>query len=126
PDTVRIVVGKAKHIDAFPLDDKNAFIANKKVTWISSDPAIATVDDSGLVTGLTIGNTTIVAKVGDVQGDAPLFVSAAPSIGLSTDTATFQAIAQSGSTPSGSVGVTNIGGAILDSLALGTIDYGTG
>lgn len=35
--------------------------ANQKVTWTSSDPAVATVDANGLVTGLTAGTAVITA-----------------------------------------------------------------
>ncbi|QNK41550.1 Ig-like domain-containing protein [Caproicibacter fermentans] len=36
-----------------------------KVLWATSDNAIATVDDSGQVTGISAGNATITASVGD-------------------------------------------------------------
>ena len=34
---------------------------NKTVTWSSSDPAVATVSNTGLVTGVTVGSATITA-----------------------------------------------------------------
>ena len=37
---------------------------DKTVTWTSSNPAVAAVDSSGRVTGITIGTVTITAKVG--------------------------------------------------------------
>ena len=38
---------------------------NKSVTWISSNPSVATVDNAGLVTALANGTTTITAKTVD-------------------------------------------------------------
>ena len=41
-------------------------VENKTVTWTSSKPAIATIDDKGLVTAIGVGNTTItVTSVAD-------------------------------------------------------------
>jgi alpha-L-fucosidase 2 len=37
-------------------------------TWSSSDPKVATVSESGVVTSVGPGTTNIVARVGDVQG----------------------------------------------------------
>lgn len=37
---------------------------SKAVTWSSSDPSVATVDNSGKVTGVKVGTATITAKVG--------------------------------------------------------------
>ena len=41
--------------------------ANKKVTWASSDPTIATVDENGLVTGLKQGKVSVTATSEDGQ-----------------------------------------------------------
>lgn len=40
-------------------------LANKDLDWVSSDPSIATVDESGKVTGVKSGNTTITATTKD-------------------------------------------------------------
>ena len=37
---------------------------DKTITWTSSDPSVATVDNAGNVTAVQIGSTTITAKVG--------------------------------------------------------------
>lgn len=53
---------------------------NKKVTWTSSNPTAATVDDVGKVTALAPGETTVTATAADgsgVNGNCRITVSAA-------------------------------------------------
>ncbi len=46
-----------------------------KVTWSSSDTAVATIDQNGLATGLSPGVTTITATSGSVSGSTTLTVN---------------------------------------------------
>jgi adhesin/invasin len=126
PDTVRMVIGKIDTVRAFPLDQVGAFVANKKVTFASSDPQVAQITDKGEVTAVGLGSAEITAKVGSIVGSAPVFVTPAPTIGVSADTVRFTAIAHSGASPAGTVTITNIGGSALTDLTLGAIDFGTG
>jgi uncharacterized protein YjdB len=48
------------------------------VTWSSSVPAVATVDQTGKATAVSPGQTTIAAKVGSVSGPAQLEVTPVP------------------------------------------------
>ena len=54
-------------------NSKNKAIA-LKVAWSSSNPTIAAVSSDGIVTSAGPGTTTVVAKVGDVQGAAEVVV----------------------------------------------------
>ena len=47
---------------------------NKTVTWSSSDPSVATVDQNGRVTALHEGTTTITAKAGDMTATCSVTV----------------------------------------------------
>ncbi len=47
------------------------------VTWLSSDPTIASVDQNGLATSLAIGSVTITASVGQLSSSGTLTVTAA-------------------------------------------------
>ena len=47
---------------------------NKTVVWTSSDPSIATVDQNGQVTGVSLGQVTITAKCDGVSGTIVLEV----------------------------------------------------
>jgi len=48
---------------------------NKEVVWKSSNPAVATVNDNGLVTAITNGKTTITVTTQDGKKTAECFVS---------------------------------------------------
>ena len=51
--------------------------SDKTVVWTSSNDTIATVDETGLVTGVAMGEVTITAACGDVSGTYDLTVVAA-------------------------------------------------
>ena len=48
------------------------------VTWSSSDVSLATINNSGLVTGIAAGSVTITAASGSLSGTAALTVDASP------------------------------------------------
>lgn len=56
--------------------------AGQKVTWTSSDEAIATVDYNGLVTAVAAGNVTITASAGEGTATCALKVNPATSMTL--------------------------------------------
>ncbi len=74
------------------------------VTWSSSSDAIATVSDSGLVTGVSAGTVTITATV----------VTASRAVG---DTATFEVTVTEASTNPGNISTTETTGGTADSTA---------
>ena len=49
-----------------------------KPSWSSQDPKVATVDSEGVVTSVGAGKTTIVARIGDVQGGCDVEVIVHP------------------------------------------------
>ena len=65
-DTLRLAA------EAF--DENGHTAAGVEFAWSSSDTAVATVDASGLVTGLKEGMATITAQVGDTQGTSEITV----------------------------------------------------
>lgn len=60
PETASVVVAATTQLTATPTPAN----ASGTTTWASSDPAVATVSASGLVTGVTAGSATITATRG--------------------------------------------------------------
>lgn len=59
---------------------------NKAATWTSSDKAVATVDENGLVTAIAVGETTITATTVDGSNlSASCKVSVVPTLGISIE-----------------------------------------
>ena len=46
-----------------------------KVYWSSGNPSIASIDESGIVTGISVGETTITASAGDLTVSCPIEVA---------------------------------------------------
>ena len=74
PETVAVVAGDTIRVRARVLNDRAQPISDAVVTWASSDPAVANVDATGLVTGLKEGNASLTATSGPVSNSAPVAV----------------------------------------------------
>ena len=59
--TLTLIVGESQRLIATILP---ADATNQNVRWTSSDEAVATVDDNGLVTAVSLGTATITAQAG--------------------------------------------------------------
>jgi uncharacterized protein YjdB len=55
-------------------DDKGNKLTGRKVTWSSVTPAIASVDDKGVVTGVALGTSIITARVDGVSAQVNMLV----------------------------------------------------
>jgi hypothetical protein len=73
PDSASIPVGGTQQFTATVLDLHGNPLA-ASVTWSSSAPGVATVDGSGLATGVSVGQTTITATAQAASGSATLTV----------------------------------------------------
>ncbi len=74
PEEVAVVAGDTVRVRARVLNDRAQPISDAVVTWTSTDPTIATVDATGLVTGLKEGNASLTATSGPVSNSAPVAV----------------------------------------------------
>ncbi|WP_420447734.1 leucine-rich repeat domain-containing protein [Candidatus Palauibacter sp.] len=74
PERVAVVAGDTIRVRARVLNDRAQPISDAVVTWTSTDPATATVDAAGLVTGLKEGNASLTATSGPVSNAAPVAV----------------------------------------------------
>ncbi|HWT02842.1 MAG TPA: lamin tail domain-containing protein [Pyrinomonadaceae bacterium] len=76
PSSVSIPVGGQQQFAARAFDANDQEIAGLTFTWSSSNTNVATVDSSGLATGVGTGTTTIKATAGGKSGTATLNVVA--------------------------------------------------
>lgn len=74
PASDSVDVGQTKQFTATCTDLHGNTVACPATTWTSSNPAVATVDGTGLATGVDAGTVTITASIGYAQGTATLKV----------------------------------------------------
>ena len=76
PAAATASIGGTTQFVAIPLDASGTALGGRVVTWASSNTAVATVDGSGLATGVAAGSATITATCEGQSGSATLTVSA--------------------------------------------------
>lgn len=74
PAAASVEVGQTQQLSASPRDAAGNALTNP-VTWSSASSTIASVSGSGLVTGVSVGTTTIAAASGGQQGTATIQVN---------------------------------------------------
>ena len=126
PDSMDLPIGTNGALQAFPLDASEAFHPGASTAWVSSDPSIVTVDDTGGLVGVGAGTATITATALGIDGTARVRVGPAPLIALAADSVHFDAQAGQPSPAAQTIAITNGGGLTLSALTVGAIDYGTG
>lgn len=72
PESLTLIVGKSEQLSVVISPEEVA------VTYQSKDPAIATVDAQGLVTGVAVGETTVIVQAGEATKSVPVMVEEAP------------------------------------------------
>src|SRR5688500_5421602 len=91
-----IVVGQTTQLTATPRDASGNSLANRTVTWSTSNTSIATVSNSGVVAGVTAGSASITATVDGKTGSRTVNVVPPPVAAVSVTAA--QSTVQTGST----------------------------
>lgn len=122
-ESMSIGPGQTVALLAYPLDETGAFLSGLEVSWSSMDPAVATVDGTGLVTGVSVGSAEIVASVGTIQASVSVSVLIPADIVLSADTLTYTVIAGEAAPPDQVVAISNGGELPLTGLAIDSIVY---
>lgn len=64
--------GEAVRLGAIAYDASGDRIDDVQLTWHTADASVVTVDDSGMLTGVAIGSTEVVAEVGGVASEPVL------------------------------------------------------
>ncbi len=76
PSGSTIKVGETVHLVAQTLDAAGAVLTGRTVTWSSSNTDVATVDNTGVVTGVSVGGSVITATSEGKSGTAAVAVNA--------------------------------------------------
>ena len=74
PNKIILKPGKTEQFYALVIDQNNMAM-DADITWKSSNPSVATINNKGLVTAVAIGSTDIFATVDAVQGLSEALVS---------------------------------------------------
>src|SRR5437870_10592528 len=83
-----ITVGRSANGSVSGLDQFGTAIATGTVTWTSGSSAIASVSASGVVTGVAVGQTEVIANAGSKEARAPVNVIPVPVASVSVIPAT--------------------------------------
>src|SRR5881396_1065576 len=93
PSIASVLAGQTTQLAASALDTSGTVLSGWTMSWSSSNLAVATVDGSGLVSGVAPGSATITATSGGLSGAASVTVTSNPVASVTV------------SPPSGSVAV---------------------
>lgn len=140
PAVATVLVGWTLRLDATPKDASGIPLGGQAVSWRSVNPSIATVDASGLVTGVAVGQTRIIASTGNLSDTAivdatqditigtgeyaslaPLATSGAitfPANASTTDSVLYMIVPQIATASEGAVAAFNLTGGALPLAAL--------
>lgn len=77
-DRTALIVGQTAQASATGRDRNGQAVSLAVVSWSSSNPAVATVAPSGLVTAVAAGSANVSASAGGLTAAAPLTVTATP------------------------------------------------
>lgn len=76
PATASLIIGATAQLTATTKDASGTTLTGRTVTWSSSDPTVATVSPTGLVSGIKAGTATITATSETKVGTAAVTVAA--------------------------------------------------
>ena len=79
PTTASVAAGATQQLAATTLDGNNNVLTGRTITWSTSDPSRATVNGTGLVTGVAVGVAVISATSEGKSGTAQITVTSAQS-----------------------------------------------
>jgi len=83
PSSAAITVDGTVHFQAATLDGSGNPLTGRTITWSSSNTGVATVDNTGLVTGVAVGAATITATSEGKSGTAGIAVAAQVAASIS-------------------------------------------
>lgn len=75
PLELTFVQGGSQEFTAIPRDQSGRPLFERSITWTTSDPSVATVSESGIVSGLGVGSASITATSEGKSGTAEVSIS---------------------------------------------------
>ncbi len=87
-NTSSITPGQTTQATATVRDSAGSVLTGYSVTWVSSNPAAATVSGTGLVAGVAAGATTVTATAGGKSGSVVITVSNPPTASVTVSVPT--------------------------------------
>jgi uncharacterized protein YjdB len=83
PPAANVITGQTLALQGEAIDGTGSVLPNRVLEWTSSDPAIASVNGTGLVTGVAVGQATVSATGEGKVGTAIVTVVPAPVVTIS-------------------------------------------
>src|SRR4029453_19192271 len=84
PGELTFVKGGSQQLAAVLQDQAGNPLAGRSVSWTTSDPAVATVSSTGLVSGDEVGSTTITATSEGKSGSATVSITVVTFVAAAT------------------------------------------
>jgi hypothetical protein len=78
-------VGSSTRSSATVLDQNGRPMSNRSVSWRSTNPGVAAVDNQGTVRAVSEGSAVIVAEAAGKSGTAPLVVTSVPVVRVAVE-----------------------------------------
>lgn len=122
PTSAVVPEGGMVQFTAVVRDVSGKALVGRSVVWSSSATGVATVDQTGMVEGMSFGTAAITASTGEAAGSAVALVGKPPRIRVDPGNLTFTAV--QGQAPAArDIAVTNIGELPLEDLSV-EVEYG--
>jgi len=88
PSAATLFAGAQTQLGATPFDSLRNLLTGRVITWASNNPTIATVNGSGIVSGVGAGSATVTATVDTKSGSAAISVTLVPVAAVSVSPTT--------------------------------------
>lgn len=88
PSEASLEFGSTRSFDVTVTATDGTEITGRAATWTSSAPAIAAVDDAGVVTGVGLGTSIITAAIDGIEGTASVDIVAPPLASMTVEPST--------------------------------------
>jgi len=122
-DSAQVGIDRTLQVQALSLDALGRLLVGLDIAWTSTSPATATVDGTGLVTGVAPGSTQIIASFAGMADTAFVEVLEPPVLVLSADSAAFSTAAGGADPAPDTIQITNGGVFPLEDLVVDSIVY---